>query len=139
MNQLKIIGGTKLQRMMCKDVVSYLLQRLLPRYRTLDILVKLKKFSTKEDAIGYCLMEDDKRTFTIELEKSLTIKQLILCVCHEIVHLKQYAKGEMDFSGVKWKKSTVKIDIPYMELPWEKEAWRLERTLADEIWNEGII
>jgi hypothetical protein len=140
MNQFTVTGGNKFQRKICNDVVVYLTKRLLPRYRTLSIAVKLKKFSAKgEEAIGYCLMEDDNRNFIIELEKTMKLKELILCLCHEFVHLKQYARGEMNFTAEKWKKSKVKIDTPYMDLPWEKEAYRREKILADECWDNGII
>lgn len=139
MNFIECTGGNKFQREICYAVAGRMIKELLPRYRTLFITIDLKKFGKNEDAIGYAYMEDDNRTFTIELEKSMKVKDLIVAVCHEMVHIKQYAKNEMGDDGARWKKTKVKKGTKYYDLPWEKEAYRLEYKLADICWKEGII
>ena len=49
MNLITVEGGKKKQRQMVEDVVSYMIQRQMPRMRTLDIHVTLKKI---DDAYG---------------------------------------------------------------------------------------
>lgn len=59
--------------------------------------------------------------------------QLILC--HEMVHLSQYMRGDLTFDIKKnsftWKGNKYDSSIPYKERPWEKEAFdgqsKLER------------
>ena len=141
MNIVEVIGGNKTQREICHNVVSHILSVLLPRYRTLDITVSLKKLHG--DALGYCMMEDNNRTFEIELHNKVGIKELVTNLCHEMVHLKQYARNEMNDGIVKgkarWKKQYIAEDTNYWDLPWEKEAYRMEKKLADDVWENNII
>ena len=63
------------------------------------------------------------RTFQIELRRHRSHKTTLTTLAHEMVHLKQYAKGEINIFLDKWHKQ--KIDttaISYEELPWEIEA-----------------
>ena len=43
MNIVEVNGGNKTQREICHKVISHILSVLLPRYRTLDITVKIKE------------------------------------------------------------------------------------------------
>ena len=141
MNYVEVTGGNKTQREMCHKVVARMIKELLPRYRTLDITVALRDI--KSDAIGFCMMEENNRTFEIELDKKIGIKEMITALCHEMVHVKQYAKKEMDDGTVngtaRWKNKTIPFDTNYYDLPWEKEAYGMEDKLANIIWKEGIV
>ena len=88
---------------------------------------------------GCCNKLDEVgRKFKLSIKKGLSIYELISTVCHEMVHVKQYAKGELRWCNKKnnnmWKKS-VKNDIPYDDQPWEKEAYKLETKLAMEFFS----
>ena len=89
------------------------------------------------------MMEDNNRTFEIELHNKVGIKELVTNLCHEMVHLKQYARNEMNDGIVKgkarWKKQYIAEDTNYWDLPWEKEAYRMEKKLADDVWENNII
>jgi hypothetical protein len=52
-----------------------------------------------------------------------------------MVHIKQYVKGELgDFR--QWKSRKISDKTEYYDLPWEKEAYRLEERLAMECFKE---
>ena len=141
MNFVEVNGGNKVQREICHKVVGHMITKLLPRFRTLDITVNL--VNIKSDAIGFCMMQDTNRQFEIELDKKIGIKDLVQALCHEMVHVKQYARKEMNdgiVNGVaKWKTKTIPEDTNYWDLPWEKEAYRMEKKLADDVWNEDVL
>ena len=141
MNLVEVNGGNKTQREICHKVVAHMIWQLLPRFRTLDIQVNLT--TIKSDAIGFCMMQDTNRKFEIELDKKLGIKEMVQALCHEMVHVKQYARNEMNDGIVKgrarWKSKYIKMDTNYWDLPWEKEAYRMEKKLADAIWEFGVI
>ena len=71
MNYVTAIGGNKTQRKIAETTVHQMIAELLPRFRTLDIEVHLKKLS--EEAVGYCTMTDNNRTFEIEVDRKLNI------------------------------------------------------------------
>lgn len=66
------------------------------------------------------------RSFTIRIDSSLGQKKMLSTLAHEMVHVKQYAKGEMrDISHrlVRFgKKSYMDNEYCYWEQPWEIEA-----------------
>jgi hypothetical protein len=134
MNQVEIIGGTKSQKDLATKVVGWYLKKMLPRYRTLDITVRLTKCMEKSGAYGYCMEGDTNREFEIEIDKNLRLYDFVSTLTHELTHLKQYAKGEMKYLSdgrTRWKKK-VYGDISYEDSPWEKEAFRVEKQLALE-------
>ena len=141
MNFVEVNGGNKTQREICHKVVAHMIGQLLPRFRTLNIAVNL--VTIKSDAIGFCMMQETNRDFEIELDKKLGIKKMVQALCHEMVHVKQYARNEMNDGIVKgrarWKSKYIKMDTNYWDLPWEKEAYRMEKKLADAIWEFGVI
>ena len=65
MNIVEARGGNKFQRDIAEKVVSYMIKRLMPRHRTLDILVEIRDI--KSDAVGFCMMQERKREFEIEV------------------------------------------------------------------------
>ena len=53
-----------------------------------------------------------------------------MTLAHEMVHVKQYAKGEINVWLNKWHKQKIDTDtVPYEQLPWEIEANTYERLL----------
>lgn len=75
------------------------------------------------------------RTFEIEIDKSLSIISMLLCIFHEMVHVKQYAKNELydssrDCKKFKWLNKWYNEDkINYFDQPWEIEAHGREKGL----------
>ena len=137
MNSVEVTGGKKYQRDIAQKVVYAMIDTLMPRMRTLDIEVKIRKISG--DAVGYCMQEDTNRMFTIDVQKDLSLRDFITTICHEMVHVKQYARNEMDCYGRKWKTKVISDKVGYYDLPWEKEAYRLQDKLAQEIWDADIL
>ncbi len=87
---------------------------------------------------GDCLDEGD-REFTIRIDTSLPIKELITTLVHEMVHIQQYLSKRlfqktgriMRFEGVDYN-----TDMEYNERPWEIEAHALEKIMMERMPNE---
>ena len=129
MNIITVEGGKKEQRQMVEDVVSYMIQRQMPRMKTLDIHVILKKI---DDAYGYCMSESN-REFEIEVDKRLGKNQFISTVIHEMVHVWQYATKQLTQKGCKefWRGKDY-TDAYYSNQPWERQALRMEKSILKE-------
>lgn len=140
-----VVGGNKYQREIVTKVAEYALNRMMPRMKRLEVLITLKGLKS-EGVEGWC-MEVNNRLFDVEVERTLSIKELVTCVCHELVHVKQYARKEMvDYYDkkkmarkIRWKRCVYGYGTAYARMPWEKEAFRMQETLANEIWEKGII
>jgi hypothetical protein len=132
MHCVTVTGGNKTQRDLVEDACYFFIKHLMPKCRKMEIEIHLKKMTG--DAVGYCLMTDTIRDYEIEIDKSLSIKNLILTLAHEMVHVKQYYNREMVAVGWRWKNAMVKNDTPYFELPWEKEAYKMQAKVAKAFW-----
>ena len=73
----------------------------------------------KQGVCGDCMYEDDNE-FTIRLDKSLTLDNLITTVLHELVHVSQYLRGMVMINN-----------LPYDERPHEIEAHSMEKQLTE--------
>jgi len=83
--------------------------------------------------------EEDPRTFNIHIDESVDdVKSLLLTICHEMVHVKQYAMNELAeaetnarmsclWNGALYMSSGSKAD--YYNSPWEVEAYGKENGL----------
>lgn len=70
------------------------------------------------------------REFEIELKTTRSRKKMLQTLAHEIVHLKQFAKGELNSANDKWRGQSIDCDVvSYHDLPWEVEASSLEYIL----------
>lgn len=128
---VEAIGGKKKEKEIASEVVFWCVKKLMPRLQNLDVEVHIK--NTKE-LEGYCVQCDD-REYEIGIRRGLSLYDLIATICHEMVHVKQYVRKEMD-QGYRWKTRKVLEHTDYMDLPWEKEAFRLEQQLATECFKE---
>ena len=117
------IGGNKKQRELVNDVAYWCVNKLMPRMKKLDIEIQINNL--KDNAVGYCMMQDDNRTYEIEVDKKLDIEEMIVTVCHEMVHVKQYARNEL---GINDKNDGQN----YFDLPYEKEAYELQEILLKQ-------
>ena len=63
-------------------------------------------------------------------------------VCHEMVHVKQYARNEMTDSfwkgKMRWRNRFIKKNTSYSKLPWEREAYRKQKTLSKSYYKSKI-
>jgi len=132
MNYVEIMNGAQWMKILTERVIYHCIEELMPRMRTLDITVE---FSSDMGETAGAVLEIDKRMFEIELSEFLGFDELIKTVCHEMVHVKQYARGEMkaeSIGAVLWRNEEVASDpANYYEFPWEVEAYEMEVILFE--------
>jgi hypothetical protein len=71
------------------------------------------------------------------LTSDLNRSGAILVICHELIHLKQYRSGRLDYIDdgfVRFDNKVYKVtDIPYNNRPWEVEAFAQQYDLAKKV------
>jgi hypothetical protein len=133
--RIVVRGGNRKQKEIARKVVGVSCYSLLSNKMFSNIRCNIK-ISKPSGLFGSCTWEDTNlrpREFTIEIHKECSEKDFITTLCHESVHLKQYAKGELRelYKGghrLMWYDKDC-MGVPYMELPWELEANALEKSL----------
>ena len=118
----------------CKDAIKFYGRWLLGDrlYHKITLKLVFEQLSTKE--CGYCEWENNNRNFIITINKNLNKKQTLFALAHEMVHVKQYAKGELkDYvrvDKIKWKNEIHDLtNSDYWFQPWEIEAHGMEKGL----------
>lgn len=126
MNFVYAEGSTKSKRVLAEDVVFFCIDQLMPRMKTLDVSVQLSN-NLEPHVHGFCCAIDT-REFELEVNAKLTKEDFITTICHEMVHVMQYARRRL---GIDSKRSYKTYD-EYLDLWYEVEARELEKILVDK-------
>lgn len=131
--------SNKISKKEVRYILDYAANRLMSErlHNNIEVYVTFKDLKAKES--GFCWPEDfDERThrfFCIEVNTTKTRRNQIRTLFHEMVHVKQYAKGELrddrrSTQLSRWLGELHKDeDYDYWELPWEIEAYGREEGL----------
>jgi len=133
--EVNIKGGSQTQKKYVKSIAEFCCKMLMPRMmNSLVLNFHIKDFG-KDETLGYCLPDDHAdeqrpREFNIELNKTSRLRRLLETTAHEIVHAKQFARGELYWSSIKgqnrwkgeWLSNNKKSVKDYWDNPWEIEA-----------------
>lgn len=132
-----IVSGHK-QKDRIEDYARSIITHLMPRKRKGLIVIDILKKVKYEDSIFCGLCYGDRYTAEIELAKNttekLTLEEMMVNLAHELVHAKQFFRGELHPNLNRWK-SLDYHDVAYSRQPWEKEAYKLEDQLFQQFWK----
>jgi len=125
--QLSIVGCPDKQhfRPYVKRAAIFYAQELMSPRMLENIFIRIK--FKKIDAHGYASVTEfspsnKPRQFEIEIHPGIGAKEILKTLAHEMVHIKQYATGDMNVNCTRWKGS--KVESPdYWTEPWEIEAY----------------
>lgn len=135
--QLEIIGqADKVTSQQIANAVhfyaEYLMSERLLRNINIEIVLETDLIRNEKDQ-AYCVNISDSgaaRDFEISIDAGLGKRAMLLALAHEMVHVKQYARGELKylssrklhrFQGISYSPQYL-----YWEQPWEIEAFGRE-------------
>lgn len=138
---IKILGGTAERRAVLRKAALWILPYLVGSRLTANLRVTIRLSATieRERIKGDCEWVDSNvrpREFMIRIGSSLSPLMQLLTLAHELVHVKQYARGIMfDCANggehTRWKRTIIKTEsMAYRDIPWEREALKLERPIV---------
>jgi hypothetical protein len=131
------INGRIKNKKKVEEFVYNTLIHLMPRLRrTVYIDVNIVTQCEKQH---YALCMGDKESVEIEVAREsngikFSLEDMILNLAHELVHAKQFLRGELHPSLSQWKKQDFS-KVVYHKTPWEKEAYLLEDKLYNKFWK----
>jgi len=136
-----------LKKELARSSLDYAIKEMMPRVRNLSITVLgISSLDEKEGIDGDCDFLDYgsriPREYLIRVNTDLSIKEFVCTIMHEMVHVKQWLKGEMrDYIGHpftrSWKGKKINIQkVCYDNHPWEKEAHKLQETLTESFLSD---
>jgi len=122
------IEGRPRHRAIVEEYVSSLMVSLnIHRFTSRAVNIEFKR-TLDGDAQGLC--NGDKQVALISINKSIPFLRQMQALAHEMVHAKQFLRGELGHKGsdLRWKGMSA-AKVAYIDQPWEVEAYRMERDL----------
>lgn len=138
---LIVEGGRKKERDRAEKIAAWVFKKLMPRHRAYSVTIHLRDILMKEGAYGWCF-EADKRDFIVDVHKKIeeyeSPAEYIKTFLHELVHVWQYTTGTCKFTngGKCYWKGKDYTSAPYSKQPWERQAFRMQESLYEELAKE---
>ena len=131
---LRIKGSNQYNRKLVSRATWWYAEKLMSKrlMSGLEIDINLRKnLIDKEGCEGTATWVDENnrpKEFSIELDVTYSILDALITLAHEMVHIKQWAKGEMyeyiKSPLIRFHKTKFDADnINYWDYPWEIEAF----------------
>ena len=138
---------------MVKYCANHLMPRMMPNLN-IDIQLVYNLYG-KEGVVGDCIPHDwadqnAPRDFIMRIDSKEPLREMLETVAHEMVHVKQFAKGELYQSSRnskhRWHGKWIDKDPDYWDCPWEIEAfgrqiglflrWVSENKYSNQKWTK---
>lgn len=116
--------------------IDFFADALLTNQLKRHIIIHVK-FRKNLDYLGLAEIDDynasgKPREFILEINLNQSKEEIIHTLAHEMVHVRQYAYGELSEDATRWCGEKFARDLVYHEQPWEIEA----ETVGDIIFND---
>jgi len=129
-----ITGSGSKKRELVSSIAEYSAYHLMPRIAdSLSIDIQLvHNLYGKEGVVGDCIPHDfadtnHPRDFVMRVDSKEPLREMLETVAHEMVHVKQFARGELYQSSRnanhRWQGKWINKDPDYWDCPWEIEAF----------------
>tara|TARA_B110000971_G_scaffold20306_2_gene18547 strand:+ start:2553 stop:2996 length:444 start_codon:yes stop_codon:yes gene_type:complete len=129
-----------------RSAVDYFMQDLLSTRKINATFLQIRFVKMTADFNGFCSIHDDEenynnpKMFSIDVNSALPMQDMIETLAHEMVHMRQFRNKELSyrdtftrFNGVAYS-----VNMPYKKHPWEKEAYKLEKSLTKKFLKECV-
>jgi hypothetical protein len=144
--KISVTGGNRAKKKLVKSAARWMLGYVLGirLANKIDITIRFEESLKNTPIFASVMWEDNNhrpRVFDMEVCNYINDRMLMRVLSHEIVHVRQYATGDLkdlalyaDYS--KWKSKLIKTDgygrTRYWDLPWEIEARKEEKDIFRE-------
>ena len=126
-------GGTKAHKMYAYSMAEFVCNKFNINP---DIEISFRRL-TNERSLGGCIRVDANE-YEIDIKRSLRMRDMLVTLAHELVHVKQYELGQLTQDN--------EDDYDYWDKPSEIEAhgretglfvrWAEQNKLADKKWTQ---
>ena len=128
-----------------KSVSKLLIENCLQVFRTelklqnsrYSLVVVPERGMSVKDGIRGSVFKIAPTVIGMCIDTALDTERLIIALAHEMVHVKQYARGQIthgkNLNSRFWMGK--KFKGHYYDLPWEVEAFSKERVLANKVFQ----
>jgi hypothetical protein len=133
--QIYTKGSTRKTQKIVKDLTRFCANMLMSKRMADSLLIRIEFIKDLDNQYdGDCEYVDEEsrpKEFLIRVNDALKLSKKLRTICHEMVHVKQYATGEMKYMSrparfTKFQGMLYPDELEYWDSPWEIEAFGRE-------------
>lgn len=132
---VEILGRKSAVKSAIHHCILFFIKELKLQNSRYSLIVVTDRGMASRDGYRGAVLKLGPKEIAMQIDTALDTEKLIVTLAHEMVHVKQYAKGQITHGkNVKskyWMGRPIKAD--YFDTPWEIEAYSKERILANKI------
>ena len=134
---IEVMARKSASKMLVETCLQVFRNELKLQNSRYSLIVVPKRRMSVEEGVRGSVFKIAPTIIGMSIDTALDIERLIIALAHEMVHVKQYARGQIthgkNLNSRFWMGK--KFRGHYYDLPWEVEAFSKERVLANKVFQ----
>jgi hypothetical protein len=135
--EIEIAARASLTKTVIETCVELFKKELKLQNSKYSLVILTDRGMSKRDGCRGTVFQVGPKSLGMVIDTAMSIENLIITLAHEMVHVKQYARGQIthgkNLKSKFWMGQRIKSQ--YYDSPWEIEAYSKERVLANKIFK----
>ena len=134
---IQVMARKSISKLLVENCLQMFRNELKLQNSRYSLIVVPDRGMSVKDGIRGSVFKLGPTVIGMSIDTALDTERLIIALAHEMVHVKQYARGQIthgkNLNSRFWMGK--KFRGHYYDLPWEVEAFSKERVLANKVFQ----
>ena len=135
--EIEIASRASITKTVIETCVELFKKELKLENSKYSLVILTDRGMSKRDGCRGTVFQVGPKALGMVLDTAVNLENLIITIAHEMVHVKQYARGQIkhgkNLKSKLWMGQRIKAQ--YYDSPWEIEAYSKERVLANKVFQ----
>jgi len=134
---IQVMARNSISKVLVENCLQLFRNELKLQNSRYSLIVVPERGMSVKDGIRGSVFKLGPTVIGMSIDTALDTDRLIIALAHEMIHVKQYARGQIthgkNLNSKFWMGK--KFRGHYYDLPWEVEAFSKERVLANKVFK----
>ena len=134
---IQVMARNSISKGLVENCLQFFRNELKLQNSRYSLIVVPERGMSVRDGIRGSVFKLGPTVIGMNIDTALDTERLIIALAHEMIHVKQYARGQIthgkNLNSKFWMGK--KFRGHYYDLPWEVEAFSKERVLANKVFK----
>jgi len=134
---IQVMARNSISKGLVENCLQFFRNELKLQNSRYSLIVVPERGMSGRDGIRGSVFKIAPTVIGMSIDTALDTERLIIALAHEMIHVKQYARGQIthgkNLNSKFWMGK--KFRGHYYDLPWEVEAFSKERVLANKVFK----
>jgi hypothetical protein len=134
---IQVMARNSISKGLVENCLQFFRNELKLQNSRYSLIVVPERGMSVKDGIRGSVFKLGPTVIGMSIDTALDTERLIIALAHEMIHVKQYARGQITHGKNLTSKFWMgkKFRGHYYDLPWEVEAFSKERVLANKVFK----